>query len=88
MASGKADTLWNTIGESLGSQGLGVPRRQGQVGRLLNLAKQGRWDRAKVERTRSEPGECGLELSSSRLLVHNFTSSPRLWQWLKDGVHA
>jgi hypothetical protein len=44
------------MGESLGSQGLRVPGGQGQVGRLLSLAKQGRWHRAKVERTRSVPG--------------------------------
>lgn len=56
IASGKADALWTTMGESLGSQGLRVPGGQGQVGRLLSLAKQGRWHRAKVERTRSVPG--------------------------------
>lgn len=53
MASGKA--LRNTVGEFSGSQGLRVPGGQGQVGRLLSLAKQGRWDRAKAERTRSKP---------------------------------
>lgn len=52
MASGKADT-YGTLWENPCAHrehAIMVPGGQGQVGRLLNLARQSGWGRAKVER--------------------------------------
>lgn len=52
MASGKADT-YGTLWENPCAHrehAVMVPGGQGQVGRLLNLARQSGWGRAKVER--------------------------------------
>lgn len=81
MASGKADTygtLWENP-HAHREHAVMVSGGQGQVGRLLNLARQSRWDRAKVERKHrgrawgAWPGAQQLPFS---LII---TSNPRLW---------
>lgn len=77
MASGKTDTLWNTVAEPSSSRGLVVPGGQGQMGRRLAWpSRVGRTE----QRWKGQRACLGVWPRARQLpLSHNFTSSPNLW---------